>query len=128
MSSLFYVFQGSQWCLHTGFRHWSVCIDLIPTALPEVTLYIMLELGLRHRSALLASVASDSCLIYDLIKAGLFGYYLNCVGLFYASKLPCLLVFLCVPFIVLVYFYIVLKKKKKERMKKKFQYVFFPSG
>lgn len=87
----------------------------------------MLELGLKHRSALLASVASDSCLIYDLIKAGLFGYYLICVGLFYASKLPSLPVLLCVPFIVLVYFYIVLKKKERKN-KKKFQYVFFPSG
>jgi len=89
----------------------------------------VLEQGLKHRNALLTSLASDSCLIYDLIKGRLFGYYLNYVGLFYASKLPHLPVLLCVPFVVLVYFYIVLGKKKKERKKeKKFQYVFFPSG
>lgn len=76
-----------------------------------------------------ASVACDSCLIFDLIKTGLFGYYLISVGLFYASRFPYLPVLLCVPFIVLDYFYIVLWEKKKELTKeKKFQYVFFPSG
>lgn len=85
-------------------------------------------MGLKHRNVLLTSVASDSCLIFGLIKAELFGYFLIFVGLFYASKFPYIAA-LCVPFIVLDYFYIVLWGKKKELMKeKKFQYVFFPSG
>lgn len=70
----------------------------------------MLEMGLKHGNVLLSSVAS--CLIFYLIKAGLFGYYLISVGLFYASKFAYLPVLLCVPFIVLDYFYTVLWGKK----------------
>lgn len=82
-------------------------------------------MGLKHRNLLHTSVAFDFCLIFDLIKAGLFGYYLICLGLFYASKLPYLPVLLCMPFIVLVYFYIVLgEKKKNERKKKSFSMYF----
>jgi len=87
----------------------------------------MLEMGQKHRNVLLISVASDTCLIFKLIKAGLFGYCLICVGLFYASKLPYLPVLLCMPFIVLVFFYIVLgEKKKRTKERKKVSVCIFP--
>lgn len=81
-------------------------------------MYIYVRDRSKHRNVLLTSVASDSCLFFDMIKAVLFGYYLICVGLFYASKLPYLPVLLFMPFIVLVYFYIVLGKKASKQASK----------